>query len=154
MTIDYLDNGMELKYFDKRLVSYEFAPSTNGSAGYDLRASIEQPHRLYPGEILVVKTGLALHMKNPGIAAQILPRSGAGSRGLVLGNGTGLIDSDYQKEIKVVLLNRTKDYVFTIEPMERIAQMIFVKVLQPVFNFVDAFGEETGRGGFGSTGQV
>lgn len=154
MSIDYLDNSMELKYFDKRLLDYEFAPSTNGSAGYDLRACIKKPYRLQPGEKLVVKTGLALHMKNPGIAAQILPRSGAGTRGLVLANGTGLIDSDYQKEIIVVLLNRTIDYVFTIEPMERIAQMIFVKVLQPVFNVIDMdFTEQTTRDGFGSTGR-
>lgn len=154
MTVHYLDEGaMEVKLLDERLKDFELAPQTPGSAGYDLRACINGSLKLLPGEVKVIRTGVSLRMNNASMAAQILPRSGLGSRGLVLANGTGLIDSDYQDEIKVVALNRTQDYVFTLEPMDRIAQLLFIRVYHPVFSHVEEFSGETVRKGFGSTGR-
>lgn len=152
--IDYLDEkNMELKILDERLKQFDFAPQTPGSAGYDLRACVKESFKLLPGEVKVVMTGVALRMNNPNLSAKIYARSGAGSRGLVLANGTGLIDSDFQGEIRVVLFNRTRDYSFTIEPMDRIAQMVFERVYHPTFQIVEQFTAETGRGGLGSTGR-
>ncbi|PIT53030.1 deoxyuridine 5'-triphosphate nucleotidohydrolase [Snodgrassella alvi] len=127
--------------------------ATIGSAGLDLRACIEAPVTLQPGESFLLPTGLAVHLADPGYAALILPRSGLGHKhGIVLGNLVGLIDSDYQGELKVSLWNRSQE-AYVIEPMARIAQMIIVPVMQAAFTVVDEFAQSSrGEGGFGSTG--
>jgi dUTP pyrophosphatase len=127
--------------------------ATGGSAGLDLRACTDAPLTLNPGDSTLVPAGLAIHIDNPGLAAMILPRSGLGAKhGIVLGNLVGLIDSDYQGQIFVSVWNRGRS-AFTIQPMERIAQMVIVPVVQVKFNLVDAFtNSERGAGGFGSTG--
>lgn len=127
--------------------------ATVGSAGLDLRACIEQPVTLQPGESYLVPTGLAVYLADPQYAALILPRSGLGHKhGIVLGNLVGLIDSDYQGELKVSLWNRGQDE-FVVEPLARIAQMIIVPVMQATFTAVDEFViSDRGEGGFGSTG--
>lgn len=127
--------------------------ATVGSAGLDLRACIEQPMTLQPGESYLVPTGLAVYLADPQYAALILPRSGLGHKhGIVLGNLVGLIDSDYQGELKVSLWNRGQDE-FVVEPLARIAQMIIVPVMQATFTVVDEFAiSDRGEGGFGSTG--
>ena len=128
--------------------------ATDGSAGLDLRACLDAAVTLNPGDSILVPAGLAIHLDDPGLAAVILPRSGLGAKhGIVLGNLVGLIDSDYQGQIFVSVWNRSK-VAFTIEPMERIAQMVIVPVVQVKFNLVDAFTVSTrGAGGFGSTGK-
>jgi dUTP pyrophosphatase len=135
----------------------EYAPhyATPGAAGMDLRACIEAPVRLHPGETKLVPTGIAIHLDDPGMAAMILPRSGLGHKhGIVLGNLVGLIDSDYQGEILVSLWNRGKE-VFLLNPLDRIAQLIVVPVLQVAFNVVENFeASHRGAGGFGSTGKA
>lgn len=132
-------------------------PATEGAAGFDLCACIERPLALYPGDCRLIPTGIAIHIQDEGVAAMLLPRSGLGhKRGIVLGNLTGLIDSDYQGEIFISAWNRsepdTKPY--TIHPFQRIAQMIFVPVLHPRLIEVDEFSLMTEReaAGFGSTG--
>jgi len=127
--------------------------ATSGSAGLDLRACIEQPITLQPGETYLVPTGLAIHLADPNYAALILPRSGLGHKnGIVLGNLVGLIDSDYQGELKVSLWNRGQEE-FVIEPSARIAQMIIIPVMQANFTVVEEFAQsDRGEGGFGSTG--
>lgn len=127
--------------------------ATSGSAGLDLRACIEQPITLQPGETYLVPTGLAIHLADPNYAALILPRSGLGHKnGIVLGNLVGLIDSDYQGELKVSLWNRGQEQ-FVIEPSARIAQMIIIPVMQANFTVVEEFAQsDRGEGGFGSTG--
>ena len=127
--------------------------ATSGSAGLDLRACIEQPITLLPGESYLVPTGLAIHLADPNYAALILPRSGLGHKnGIVLGNLVGLIDSDYQGELKVSLWNRGQEE-FVIEPSARIAQMIIIPVMQANFTVVEEFAQsDRGEGGFGSTG--
>ncbi len=127
--------------------------ATSGSAGLDLRACIEQPITLQPGETYLVPTGLAIHLADPNYAALILPRSGLGHKnGIVLGNLVGLIDSDYQGELKVSLWNRGQEK-FVIEPLARIAQMIIIPVMQANFTVVEEFAQsDRGEGGFGSTG--
>ena len=127
--------------------------ATSGSAGLDLRACIEQPITLLPGETYLVPTGLAIHLADPNYAALILPRSGLGHKnGIVLGNLVGLIDSDYQGELKVSLWNRGQEK-FVIEPLARIAQMIIIPVMQANFTVVEEFAQsDRGEGGFGSTG--
>jgi len=134
----------------------EYAPhyATPGAAGMDLRACIEAPVRLHPGETMLVPSGIALHLADPGLAALVLPRSGLGHKhGIVLGNLVGLIDSDYQGEIFVSLWNRGHE-VFVLNPLDRIAQLVVVPVLQVAFNVVDSFEEShRGAGGFGSTGK-
>lgn len=127
--------------------------ATAGSAGLDLRACIEEKVILQPGETYLVPTGLAIHLADPKYAALILPRSGLGHKhGIVLGNLVGLIDSDYQGELKVSLWNRGQE-AFEIEPLARIAQMIIVPVMQAAFEVVEEFKHsERGEGGFGSTG--
>ncbi len=127
--------------------------ATSGSAGLDLRACIEQPITLQPGETYLVPTGLAIHLADPNYAALILPRSGLGHKnGIVLGNLVGLIDSDYQGELKVSLWNRGQEE-FVIEPLARIAQMMIIPVMQANFTVVEEFAQsDRGEGGFGSTG--
>lgn len=127
--------------------------ATPGSAGLDLRACIEKSVTLQPGECYLVPTGLAVYLADPKYAAMILPRSGLGHKnGIVLGNLVGLIDSDYQGELKVSLWNRSQQE-FVIDPLARIAQMIIVPVMQAAFTVVDGFVQsDRGEGGFGSTG--
>lgn len=127
--------------------------ATSGSAGLDLRACIEQPITLQTGETYLVPTGLAIHLADPNYAALILPRSGLGHKnGIVLGNLVGLIDSDYQGELKVSLWNRGQEE-FVIEPLARIAQMIIIPIMQANFTIVEEFAQsDRGEGGFGSTG--
>lgn len=147
---------VEYKILDPRLGNEIEMPhyATQGSAGLDLRACIDQPLTIAPGETQLIPTGLAIHLNDAGLAAMILPRSGLGHKhGIVLGNLMGLIDSDYQGELKVSCWNRG-DQSYTVEVGERIAQMVIVPVLQPVFTQVSEFGEasERGMGGFGHTG--
>ncbi|WP_044410176.1 dUTP diphosphatase [Thiomicrospira microaerophila] len=147
---------VEYKILDPRLGKEIEMPhyATSGSAGLDLRACIEAPLTVKPGETLLIPTGLAIHLDDASLAAMILPRSGLGHKhGIVLGNLVGLIDSDYQGELKVSCWNRG-DTPYEIQVGERIAQMVIVPVLQPVFTQVENFGENTARGagGFGHTG--
>ncbi len=139
---------------DDRLKAQPPHYATPGSAGLDLRACLDTPVVLQPGETHLVPTGMAIHLADPGLAAMILPRSGLGHKhGIVLGNLVGLIDSDYQGQIFVSVWNRGHAS-FEIEPMERIAQLMVVPVLQVGFNVVERFDESSrGAGGFGSTGK-
>ena len=145
---------VDVKILDERLKSQMPSYATEGSAGLDLRAMLDEPLTLAPGETKLIKTGLAIHLANPGYAAMILPRSGLGHKhGIVLGNLVGLIDSDYQGELMVSTWNRGQRS-FTIEPMERIAQLVIVPVVQMEMNIVDDFeATRRGEGGFGSTGK-
>ncbi|MBQ9600937.1 MAG: dUTP diphosphatase [Neisseriaceae bacterium] len=129
--------------------------ATEGSAGLDLRACIDEPLILSAGQTVLIPTGLAIHLADPNLCAMLLPRSGLGHKhGIVLGNLVGLIDSDYQGELKVSLWNRSNE-TFTINPMDRIAQMVIVPIVQAAFEIVDEFhSSERGSGGFGSTGQA
>lgn len=129
------------------------AKATEGSAGVDLRANTSEPFELKPGETKLVETGLAIHLDDVRVAAMILPRSGLGHKhGVVLGNLTGLIDSDYQGELMVSLWNRSTE-PFTVNPGDRIAQMVIVPVMHPEFEIVDSFeSTKRGAGGFNSTG--
>src|SRR5210317_575544 len=125
---------------------------TPGSAGVDLRACLDEPVTLAPGETILIGTGIAIHLEDPGFCAMILPRSGLGHRGLVLGNLVGLIDSDYQGELKISTWNRGQEPQ-TIEPGDRIAQMVITPVIQPTFIEVDDFESSSrSEGGFGHTG--
>jgi dUTP pyrophosphatase len=128
--------------------------ATDGSAGLDLRACIGQAMVVEPGRTELIPTGIAMHLADPGLAAMVLPRSGLGHKhGIVLGNLVGLIDSDYQGQVFVSLWNRG-DTPFRLEPMERIAQLVVVPVVQVAFDIVDSFDESArGAGGFGSTGR-
>ncbi|MFL9873129.1 dUTP diphosphatase [Paraburkholderia megapolitana] len=128
--------------------------ATTGSAGLDLRACLDEPLVLEPGQTALVPTGLAIHVGDPGYAALILPRSGLGHKhGIVLGNLVGLIDSDYQGELMISTWNRGQT-TFTLNPLERLAQLVIVPVVQAQFNIVDDFEQsERGAGGFGSTGK-
>ncbi|HTI16782.1 MAG TPA: dUTP diphosphatase [Trinickia sp.] len=145
---------LDLKILDARMRDYLPAYATPGSAGLDLRACIDKPLTIEPGQTTLVPTGLAIHVGDPGFAALILPRSGLGHKhGIVLGNLVGLIDSDYQGELMISTWNRGQT-AFTINPMERLAQLVIVPVVQAQFNIVDEFAEsERGAGGFGSTGK-
>ncbi|QDF96270.1 deoxyuridine 5'-triphosphate nucleotidohydrolase [Azoarcus sp. DD4] len=145
---------IDVKILDPRLKTHPPGYATAGSAGLDLRACLDAPVLLHPGETSLVPSGLAIHLADPGLAAMVLPRSGLGHKhGIVLGNLVGLIDSDYQGQIFVSVWNRGRE-VFTIQPMERIAQLVVVPVLQVGFNVVEDFSEsERGGGGFGSTGK-
>ena len=145
---------MDVKILDARLRDALPAYATPGSAGLDLRACIDVPIQLQPGETRLIPTGLAIHLADPGFAAMILPRSGLGHKhGIVLGNLVGLIDSDYQGQLMVSAWNRSQS-AFELTPMERLAQLVIVPVVQAQFNVVDAFeSSERGAGGFGSTGR-
>lgn len=145
---------IDVKILDSRLKDSPPHYATPGSAGLDLRACLPAPEHLPPGGTMLIPTGMAIHLSDPGLAAMILPRSGLGHKhGIVLGNLVGLIDSDYQGEIMVSLWNRSKE-TFTINPLDRIAQLVVVPVLQVGFNVVDEFEDShRGEGGFGSTGQ-
>lgn len=146
---------IDLKILDARLKDERYMPAyaTVGSAGIDLRACIDVALKIHPGETILVPTGMAVHLADPGFAAMILPRSGLGHKhGIVLGNLVGLIDSDYQGEIFVSTWNRGHD-TFTLNPLDRLAQLVVVPVVQVAFNVVDEFPvSERGAGGFGSTG--
>ncbi len=146
---------VDVKILDPRVKEKMPAYATTGSAGLDLRAMLDEPLTLNPGETRLIKTGLAIHLADPGYAALILPRSGLGHKhGIVLGNLVGLIDSDYQGELMVSTWNRGQE-AFTIEPMERIAQLVIVPVVQMQMNIVDDFeASDRGAGGFGSTGKA
>ena len=146
---------IDVQILDQRLRSQLPAYATAGSAGLDLRACLEAPLTLAPNAWQLVPTGMAIHLADHGYAALILPRSGLGHKhGIVLGNLVGLIDSDYQGQLMVSAWNRS-DTVFTIEPMERIAQLVIVPVVQATFNVVDGFvASARGSGGYGSTGRV
>jgi dUTP pyrophosphatase len=145
---------IDLKILDPRLDEYPPAYATAGSAGLDLRACIDTARAIRPGQTELIPAGLAIHIADPGLAAMVLPRSGLGHKhGIVLGNLVGLIDSDYQGQIMVSVWNRA-DATFTLNPMERIAQLVIVPVLQVQFTRVDAFeASDRGSGGFGSTGK-
>ncbi|AKU13173.1 deoxyuridine 5-triphosphate nucleotidohydrolase [Azoarcus sp. CIB] len=145
---------IDVKILDDRLRDHNPSYATPGSAGLDLRACLNVPVTLHPGETALIPSGLAIHLADPGLAAMVLPRSGLGHKhGIVLGNLVGLIDSDYQGQIFVSVWNRGRAS-FTLQPMERIAQLVVVPVLQVGFNVVDEFPEsDRGEGGFGSTGK-
>jgi dUTP pyrophosphatase len=146
--------NIDLKILDPRMKDFLPAYATTGSAGLDLRACTEAPLTIAPGETVLVPTGLAIHIGDPGYAAMILPRSGLGHKnGIVLGNLVGLIDSDYQGPLMVSTWNRGST-PFTLQPMDRLAQLIVVPVLQVGFNVVEDFAtSDRGAGGFGSTGK-
>ena len=146
---------VDIRILDPRMAQALPAYATPGSAGLDLRACLDQPLTLAANAWQLVPTGLSIHLADPGYAAMILPRSGLGHKhGIVLGNLVGLIDSDYQGQLMVSAWNRS-GVPFTIEPMERIAQMVIVPVVQAQFNVVDDFeaASERGTGGYGSTGR-
>jgi dUTP pyrophosphatase len=145
---------IDLKIIDARMRDQLPNYATEGSAGLDLRACIETPLTIEPGSTHLIPTGLAIHIADPAYAAMILPRSGLGHKhGIVLGNLVGLIDSDYQGELMVSTWNRGAT-AFVLNPMERLAQLVIVPVLQVGFRVVDSFEEsDRGAGGFGSTGK-
>ena len=147
--------NIDLKVIDPRMASLLPAYATPGSAGLDLRACLDIAVTLQPNAWQLIPTGIAIHLDNPNFAAMILPRSGLGHKhGIVLGNLVGLIDSDYQGQLMVSAWNRSPT-PFTIEPMERIAQLVIVPVVQAQFNVVTDFAaaSERGAGGYGSTGK-
>jgi dUTP pyrophosphatase len=148
--------SIQIKILDDRVgKDIDFpAYATPGSAGLDLRVALREPLQIAPSETVLLPTGIAIYIANPSIAAVILPRSGLGHKqGIVLGNLVGLIDSDYQGELKISCWNRSQEH-FTAYPGDRIAQLVFVPVLQPTFTVVDDFIESArGEGGFGSSGR-
>jgi len=146
---------IDVKILDPRLNDTPPHYATPGSAGLDLRACITEPLDIQPGQTVLVPTGMAIHLADPGLAAMILPRSGLGHKhGIVLGNLVGLIDSDYQGELMVSVWNRGQQG-FLLNPLDRIAQLVVVPVLQVAFNVVSDFSvSDRGEGGFGSTGKA
>lgn len=146
---------VDVQILDERVRAQMPAYATPGSAGLDLRACLDAPLTLAPNAWQLIGTGLAIHLADPGYAAMILPRSGLGHKhGIVLGNLVGLIDSDYQGQLMVSAWNRSPT-AYTIEPMERIAQLVIVPVMQARFNLVDGFeASQRGAGGYGSTGRA
>ncbi|MEJ7687320.1 MAG: dUTP diphosphatase [Variovorax sp.] len=146
---------VDVRILDARMQDQLPAYATPGSAGLDLRACLDAPITLAPNAWQLVGTGIAIHLADPGFAALILPRSGLGHKhGIVLGNLVGLIDSDYQGELKISAWNRS-DTAFVLQPMERLAQLVIVPVVQAEFRVVSAFEESSarGEGGYGSTGK-
>ena len=145
---------LQVKILDERMRSQMPSYATPGSAGLDLRACLNESIEIAPGQTILVPTGLAIHVADPGYAAVILPRSGLGHKhGIVLGNLVGLIDSDYQGQLMVSTWNRGTES-FKLEPMERLAHLVIVPVVQVAFEIVDEFNSsERGVGGFGSTGR-
>jgi dUTP pyrophosphatase len=148
------DRVIDIRVLDPRMAEHLPAYATPGSAGLDLRACLDAPLTLQPGQSQLIPTGLSIHIGDPGLCAMLLPRSGLGHKhGIVLGNLVGLIDSDYQGPLMVSCWNRGTA-AFVIEPMERIAQMVIVPVVQAAFRRVDEFASSArGEGGFGSTGK-
>lgn len=146
--------SVDVKLLDSRLGDRPPQYASAGSAGLDLRACIAAAMEIGPGETVLIPTGMAIHLADPGLAAMILPRSGLGHKhGIVLGNLVGLIDSDYQGELMVSTWNRGRK-AFTVQPLERLAQLVVVPVLRVAFNVVDDFAASSrGDGGFGSTGR-
>ena len=146
--------NIDLKVLDERIRAHLPAYATTGSAGMDLRACIEAPLTIAPGRTELIPTGVSIHVADPGLAAIILPRSGLGHKhGIVLGNLVGLIDSDYQGPLMVSCWNRG-DTAFTLQPLDRLAQLVIVPVVQATFTVVDDFAAtERAGGGFGSTGR-
>ncbi|MFN4115526.1 MAG: dUTP diphosphatase [Inhella sp.] len=144
---------VDLKILDSRMAEQLPAYATPGSAGLDLRAALDAPLSIQPGETQLIPTGIAIHLADPGYAAMILPRSGLGHKhGIVLGNLVGLIDADYQGPLMVSCWNRG-GAVYTLQPLERLAQLVIVPVVQARFRVVDRFeASQRGAGGFGSTG--
>ena len=144
---------IDVKLLDPRMAEALPAYATPGSAGLDLRACLDEPWLIEPGQTRLIPTGLAIHIADPGLAAMILPRSGLGHKhGIVLGNLVGLIDSDYQGPLMVSCWNRGQ-VAYTVQPMERIAQLVIVPVVQARFRRVEGFDvSDRGAGGFGSTG--
>ncbi|HHF7366871.1 TPA: dUTP diphosphatase [Legionella bozemanae] len=151
-----MTQAIQLKILDSRIGNTIPLPTyaTHGSAGLDLRVCINEPIQIAPQETVLLPTGLSIYIADPKLAAVILPRSGLGHKnGIVLGNLVGLIDSDYQGELKISCWNRGIEH-FTVNPGERIAQLVFVPVVQAAFEIVDAFTETSrGDGGFGSSGR-
>lgn len=151
-----MSQAIQLKILDPRIGDTIPLPAyaTGGSAGLDLRVCITDPIQIAPHETILLPTGISIYIADANLAAVILPRSGLGHKnGIVLGNLVGLIDSDYQGELKISCWNRSQDH-FTINPGERIAQLVFVPVVQAVFEIVDAFTESSrGEEGFGSSGR-
>ncbi|HET7729395.1 MAG TPA: dUTP diphosphatase [Usitatibacter sp.] len=145
---------LDIKILDEKIRPHLPRYATPGSAGLDLRACIDEPITLRAGDSTLVPTGLAIHLADPGLAAVLIPRSGLGHKhGIVLGNLVGLIDSDYQGQVFVSCWNRGKE-PFVVNPMERIAQLVVVPVVQVELNVVESFEESSrGAGGFGSTGK-
>ena len=154
MTAGVKKRRLDVKVLDERIRSQLPAYATEGSAGLDLRAAIDAPITLKPGDSTLVPSGLAIHLDDPGLAAVIIPRSGLGHKhGIVLGNLVGLIDSDYQGQVFVSCWNRGKE-PFELKPLERLAQLVVVPVVQVELNVVEDFEESRrGAGGFGSTGK-
>lgn len=150
-----MTKSVDIKVLDSRMKDMMPAYATPGSAGLDLRACIDAEMTIEPGQTVLIPTGLAIHLADPGYAAMILPRSGLGHKnGIVLGNLVGLIDSDYQGQLMVSTWNRSHT-AFTLKPMDRLAQLVIVPVLQVSFNVVEDFDtSERGSGGFGSTGKI
>ena len=148
------DAQVQLKIINPNMAEQLPEYATAGSAGLDLRAAVDAPLTVAAGQTVLIPTGLAMYLQNPNLAAMILPRSGLGHKnGIVLGNLVGLIDSDYQGELKVSLWNRSQED-FVVEPLARIAQLIIVPVVQAQFEIVDEFvASDRGEGGFGSTGR-
>jgi dUTP pyrophosphatase len=146
---------IDVKVLDSRMAAHLPSYATPGSAGLDLRACLDAALVIQPGQTVLIPTGLSVHIGDPGLAAMLLPRSGLGHKhGIVLGNLVGLIDSDYQGPLMVSCWNRGQT-AFTIEPLERIAQMVIVPVVQARFRLVDQFdATQRGEGGFGSTGKA
>lgn len=146
---------IDIKILDARLHDSPPQYATPGSAGLDLRACVAESLTIEPGQTVLVPTGMAIHLADPGLAAMILPRSGLGHKhGIVLGNLVGLIDSDYQGELMVSVWNRGQSS-FALNPLDRIAQLVIVPVLQVAFNVVEDFDASLrGEGGFGSTGKA
>jgi len=144
---------IDVTVLDPRMAEALPAYATPGSAGLDLRACLEEPLLIEPGQTRLIPTGLAIHIADPGLAAMILPRSGLGHKhGIVLGNLVGLIDSDYQGPLMVSCWNRGQ-VAYNVQPMERVAQLVIVPVVQASFRLVDSFeASDRGAGGFGSTG--
>jgi len=153
-----MEHCIQLKILDQRLGSMIPLPgyATDGSAGLDLRACLDEPLTLDPQQTILIPTGLSIYIANPQLAAVILPRSGLGHKhGIVLGNLVGLIDSDYQGELKISCWNRHAHESFTIQPFDRLAQLVFIPVVQPTFTVVEEFTQTVrGESGFGSSGRT
>lgn len=149
-----MKHNIKIKIIDNKIQDYLPKYATEGSAGLDLRACIDNTMQIFPGQTVLIPTGLAIYIENPELCAMVLPRSGLGHKhGIVLGNLVGLIDSDYQGQLFISIWNRG-DSIFELNPFERVAQLVIVPVIQADFTIVDDFTDTVrGDGGFGSTGK-